>query len=127
MTLFVEIAKELPNNVTQPIFVLIGIFASGMVVIKSPQLLSSVLGGEVAITDSLGYLIGLSTASKGLAFGATAMLAGKKRNPPTQPWKLYSTKWWGSWFNPLGCSKVGSSYECGCVGANDSKRCRSRF
>lgn len=78
MTLFVEIASQLPNNATQPIFVLIGIFSSGMVVVKSPQLLSSVLGGEVAITDSLGYLIGLSTLSKGLAFGTTAMLVGKQ-------------------------------------------------
>lgn len=78
MTLFVEIASQLPNNTTQHIFVLIGIFASGMVVVKSPQLLSIVLGDEVAITDSLGYLIGLSTASKGLAFGTTALLVGKK-------------------------------------------------
>ncbi|UNF62724.1 Mbov_0396 family ICE element transmembrane protein [Spiroplasma poulsonii] len=59
MSVFAEIGKAIPDPTTRPIFTLLGIFAFGIVVVKSPQLLSSLLIDYPPTTDdlSLNWLI----------------------------------------------------------------------
>lgn len=76
ISLFAEISKLIPVKTTRPIFVLIGILGAGVVVIKAPNILNSIIGGEASILDSLSHITGIGTASRGFIVGGGLMTSG---------------------------------------------------
>lgn len=73
---FVEIGKAIPDPTTRPIFTLLVIFAFGIVVVKSPQLLSSLLGGNKSLGDEIGNIMGLKVASNSFMTGGALTVGG---------------------------------------------------
>ncbi|UNF62703.1 Mbov_0396 family ICE element transmembrane protein [Spiroplasma poulsonii] len=55
--------KHMPNSLSQPIFILLGIFAFGFAVAKSPQIITSLIGGNTAMSDSIGNLMSFGMAT----------------------------------------------------------------
>lgn len=78
MSVFAEIAKAIPDLTTRPIFTLLGIFAFGIVVVKSPQLLSSFLGGNTSLSDGNGNIMGLKVATNAFMTGGAIAYKGAK-------------------------------------------------
>ncbi|QIA74059.1 hypothetical protein GL982_10940 (plasmid) [Spiroplasma citri] len=50
-------------SLSQPIFILLGIFAFGFAVAKSPQIITSLIGGNTAMSDSIGNLMSFGMAT----------------------------------------------------------------
>jgi hypothetical protein len=71
-----EISNIVPSESARPIFTLIGTFGFGITVIKTPQLLGTIFGGNIGIADGIGNLMGLK-ASTG-AFVSGTKLLGKE-------------------------------------------------
>ncbi|KAF0850295.1 Mbov_0396 family ICE element transmembrane protein [Spiroplasma poulsonii] len=78
MSVFAEIGKAIPDPTTRPIFTLLGIFAFGIVVVKSPQLLSSLLGGTTSLSDGIGNIMGLKIATNTFMTGGALTVSGVK-------------------------------------------------
>ncbi len=76
VTLFASIAKIMPSTATRPIFILLGIFGGGVVVIKAPSILNALVGGEASLIDSLGHVAGLGVAGKGFIAGGGLAISG---------------------------------------------------
>lgn len=76
MSVFAEIGKAIPDPTTRPIFTLLGIFAFGIVVVKSPQLLSSLLGGNTSLGDGIGNIMGLKVATNAFMTGGALTVSG---------------------------------------------------
>ena len=75
INLFTQIATAIPTETTRPVFVLLGVFGAGLVVVKAPQILNAVVGGQASLIDSFGQISALATATRG-AFGV-GLLGGK--------------------------------------------------
>ncbi|WP_375315665.1 Mbov_0396 family ICE element transmembrane protein [Spiroplasma endosymbiont of Tipula paludosa] len=58
-----QVATFMPNALSQPIFILLGIFAFGFAVAKSPQIITSLIGGNTAMSDSVGNLMSFGMAT----------------------------------------------------------------
>ncbi|QIA69923.1 Mbov_0396 family ICE element transmembrane protein [Spiroplasma citri] len=58
-----QVATFMPNSLSQPIFILLGIFAFGFAVAKSPQIITSLIGGNTAMSDSIGNLMSFGMAT----------------------------------------------------------------
>lgn len=76
MSVFAEIGNAIPDPTTRPIFTLLGIFAFGIVVVKSPQLLSSLLGGNTSLGDGIGNIMGLKVATNAFMTGGALTVSG---------------------------------------------------
>ena len=74
LNIFTSIATAIPSEPTRPVFVLLGIFGASIVVIKAPQILNSIVGGQASLMDSLSHLSGLKTATSALS--TSAMMTG---------------------------------------------------
>lgn len=74
--MFAEIGKAIPDLTTRPIFTLLGIFAFGIVVVKSPQLLSSIMGGNTSLGDGIGNIMGLKVATNAFMTGGALTVSG---------------------------------------------------
>ncbi|RUO86539.1 hypothetical protein D9R21_02500 [Spiroplasma endosymbiont of Megaselia nigra] len=74
--MFAEIGKAIPDPTTRPIFTLLGIFAFGIVVVKSPQLLSSLMGGNTSLSDGIGNIMGLKVATNAFMTGGALTVSG---------------------------------------------------
>ncbi|WDA54970.1 MAG: hypothetical protein PPFGHCPK_01451 (plasmid) [Spiroplasma endosymbiont of Drosophila atripex] len=84
-----EISNIVPSESAKPIFTLIGTFGFGITVIKAPQLLGTIFGGNIGLADGIGNLMGLK-ASTG-AFVSGTKLLGKGISLGTKaPFKAYS-------------------------------------
>lgn len=78
MSAFAEISTMIPQAGTRPIFILLGIFAFGIVVVKSPQLLNSIMGGNAALSDGIGNIMGLKIATNAFISGSVLTMKGVK-------------------------------------------------
>lgn len=76
MSVFAEIGNAIPDPTSRPIFILLGIFAFGIVVVKSPQLLSSLMGGNTFLGDGIGNIMGLKVASNAFMTGGVLTVSG---------------------------------------------------
>ncbi|WP_174481649.1 Mbov_0396 family ICE element transmembrane protein [Spiroplasma endosymbiont of Danaus chrysippus] len=78
ITVFAEIGNAIPDATTRPIFTLLGIFAFGIVVVKSPQLLSSIMGGNTSLSDGIGNIMVLKVATNAFMTGGALTVSGVK-------------------------------------------------
>ncbi|WP_338982122.1 Mbov_0396 family ICE element transmembrane protein [Spiroplasma endosymbiont of Eupeodes luniger] len=76
ITVFAEIGNAIPDPTTRPIFTLLGVFAFGIVVVKSPQLLSSLMGGNTSLGDGVGNIMGLKVATSAFMSGGVMVTSG---------------------------------------------------
>ncbi|WP_215825420.1 Mbov_0396 family ICE element transmembrane protein [Spiroplasma endosymbiont of 'Nebria riversi'] len=80
ITIFAEIGNAIPNPTTRPIFTLLGIFAFGIVVVKSPQLLSSLMGGNTSLSAGSGNIMGLKVATNAFITGGAMVTSGVRNS-----------------------------------------------
>jgi hypothetical protein len=64
-----QVATFLPNSLSQPIFILLGIFAFGFTVAKSSQIITSLICVNTAMSDSIGNLISFRMATNLVKIG----------------------------------------------------------
>ncbi|MFU0252155.1 Mbov_0396 family ICE element transmembrane protein [Spiroplasma sp. Moj] len=76
ISVFAEIGKAIPDPTKRPIFTLLGIFSFGIVVVKSPQLLSSLMGGNTSLGDGIGNIMGLKVATNAFMTGGALTVSG---------------------------------------------------
>jgi hypothetical protein len=76
ITVFAEIGNAISDKTTRPIFTLLGIFAFGIVVVKSPQLLASIMGGNTSLSEGVGNIMGLKVVTSAFISGGTLVTSG---------------------------------------------------
>lgn len=75
ISIFTKIAIAIPSTATRPVFILLGIFGSSLVVTKAPQILNAIVGGQASLMDSLASMTALGNATRAIG-SAGSITAG---------------------------------------------------